>query len=194
MILLNALKDTPLYRSLAEGFGKRYTSADSEATACFHDLKVPSYVEQVLNIGCGTGRNFRPYNFLYNLWGIDVVPYHRIKWVAAFSNLRYEQLSVEQLTKVLNGDDIDLSKTLIISDCALMHVSEADQLRFYLEAKKCGCRNFIFREPSPYDVKHPYRNFKLPLDEFKQDRHSNDRLAVYAHLDYEDYDQATDAA
>jgi SAM-dependent methyltransferase len=184
MILLNAFKDTPLYRSLTEGLGKRYKDADSEAAACFHDLKVPSYVKQVLNIGCGAGRNFRPYNFLYKLWGIDVVPYQRVKWVAPFSNLRYEQLSVEQLTKILNRDDIDLSKTLIISDCVLMHVPEADQLRFYLEAKKCGCRNFIFREPSPDDVKHPYRNFKLPLDEFTQHRPMNDRTAVYAHLEY----------
>jgi hypothetical protein len=184
MIFLNALKDTPLYRSLTEGLGNWYKRADAEAAACFHNLKVPSYVNQVLNIGCGTGRNFRPYNFLYELWGIDVVPYHRIKWVAPFSNLRYEQLSVEQLTKIFNKDDIDLSQTLIISDCTLMHVSEADQLRFYLEAKKCGCQNFIFREPSPDDVRHPYRNFKLPLDEFKQHRHPNDRTAVYAHLEH----------
>jgi hypothetical protein len=184
MIILNAFKDTPLYRSLTDGFGKWYKGADSAASACFHDLKVPSYISQVLNIGCGTGRNFRPYNFLYHLWGIDIVPYNRIKWVAPFSNLRYEQLSVGQLTKILNKDDIDLSKTLIISDRALMHVSEADQLRFYLEAKKCGCRNFIFREPSPDDVKHPYRHFKLPLDEFKQHRHPTDRTAVYTHLEY----------
>ena len=184
MIILNAFKDTPLYRSLTDGLGKWYKGGDSQASACFHDLKVPSYITQVLNIGCGTGRNFRPYNFLYHLWGIDVVPYNRIKWVAPFSNLRYEQLSVGQLTKILNKDDIDLSKTLIISDRALMHASEADQLRFYLEAKKCGCRNFIFREPSPDDAKHPYRHFELPLDEFKQHRHPNERTAVYTHLEY----------
>jgi hypothetical protein len=184
MILLNAFKDTPLYRSLTEGLGKWYKGEGAEAAACFHNLKVPSYVKQVLNVGCGTGRNFRPYNFLYELWGIDVIPYHRIKWVAPFSNLRYEQLSVERFTKILNEDDIGLSKTLIISDCVLMHVSEADQLRFYLEAKKRGCRNFIFREPAPDDVRHPYRNFKLPLDEFKRHRHPNDSTAVYAHLEY----------
>jgi SAM-dependent methyltransferase len=184
MIFLNALKDTQLYRSLTEGLGKWYKLADSEASPCFHDFKVPSYVKQVLNVGCGTGRNFRPYNFLYRLWGVDIVPYHRINWVAPFSNLRYEQLSVEQLTKILNKDNVDLSETLIISDCVLMHVSEADQLRFYLETKKSGCRNFIFREPSPHDVRHPYRNFKLPLDEFKQHSHPNDHMAVYAHLEY----------
>ena len=184
MILLNALKDTSLYRSLTDGLGKWYNGADAEAAACFHDLKVPSYVKQILNVGCGTGRNLRPYNFLYNLWGIDIVPYNRIKWVAPFSNLRYEQLSVQQLTKIMNKDDIDLSKTLIISDHVLMHVSEADQLRFHLEAKKCGCRNFIFREPSPDDVKHPYRHLKLPLDEFKEHRHPHDRAAVYIHLEY----------
>jgi len=183
MILLNAFKDTQLYRSLTEGLGKWHKVADSEASPCFHDFKVPSYVKQVLNVGCGTGRNFRPYNFLYNLWGIDIVPYHRIKWIAPFSNLRYEQLSVEQLTKILNTDNVDLSETLIISDCVLMHVSEADQLRFYLEAKKSGCRNFIFREPSPHDLRNPYRNFKLPLDEFKQHRHPSDHIAVYVYLD-----------
>jgi hypothetical protein len=31
--------------------GKRYKGADFEAATCFHDLKVPSYVKQVLNIG-----------------------------------------------------------------------------------------------------------------------------------------------
>jgi hypothetical protein len=184
MIFLNALRDTQLYRSLTEGLGKWYKDTDSEAARCFHDLNVPSYIKQILNIGCGAGKNFRPYNFLYRLWGIDVVPYHHIKWVAPFSNLRYEQLSVEQLTKVLNKDAIDLSETLVISDCVLMHASEADQLRFYIEAKKSGCRNFIFREPSPYDVKHPYRHFKLPLDEFKQHRQPSDLTAVYAHLEY----------
>jgi len=135
MILLNAFKDTQLYRSLTEGLGKWYRDADSEAARCFHDLKAPSYVKQILNIGCGAGKNFRPYNFLYRLWGIDVVPYHRIKWIAPFSNLRYEQLSVEQLTKILNKDDVDLSETLIISDCVLMHVSEADQYVSILRPK-----------------------------------------------------------
>jgi hypothetical protein len=184
MILLSVFKSAQLHRTLSKGVGKRYKGAESEAATCFHDLRVPSYVEQVLNIGCGAGRNFRPYNFLYRLWGVDVVPYHRIKWVAPFSNLSYEQLSVEQLTEILHNDDIDLSKTLIISDCVLMRVSEADQFRFYLEARKCGCRNFIFREPSPYNVKPSHRSFKLPLDEFAQPRYPNDPTAVYAHLEY----------
>jgi len=182
MILLSVFKSAWFHRTLSKGVGKRYKSADFEAATCFHDLRVPSCVKQVLNIGCGAGRNFRPYNFLYKLWGVDVVPYHRIKWVAPFSNLNYEQLSVEQLTEILHNDDIDLSKTLIISDCVLMHESETDQLRFYFEARKCGCRNFIFREPPPY--KHPHRCFKLPLDEFTQPHYPNDTMTVYAHLEY----------
>jgi hypothetical protein len=136
MNFLSVFKSPWRHRTLSKGVGKPYKDADSEAATCFHDLRVPSRVEQVLNIGCGAGRNFRPYNFLYTLWGVDVVPYHRIKWVAPFSNLNYEQLSVEQLTEILHNDDIDLSKTLIISDCVLMHVSEADQLRFYFEARR----------------------------------------------------------
>ena len=71
---------------------------------CLVGLKIPNYVDTVLELGCGNGRNFLAYEGK-KLWAIDLVTKERINWIKAFDNFRYEQLSVEGLTRRLEKHD-----------------------------------------------------------------------------------------
>ena len=103
-------------------------------------LRCPSYIDEILDLGCGAGRNFIPFDGKLKLWSIDIVPNERIKWVRPFKNLTYEHLTVEQLTRRLESASRDMSKTFVFSSGTLMHVSARYQRRFYEGCKKNRCK------------------------------------------------------
>jgi hypothetical protein len=125
------------------------------------EIEFPKYIDRFLDIGCASGRNFIPFDGKLRLWGMDIVDASRIKWVRPFTDLTYEKSSVEQFTRRLEKEPIDLSKTLIFTFGTLMYVSARNQLRFFEACKRRGCKNFIFIEYSPDSKKHSVQNFKL---------------------------------
>lgn len=131
-----------------------------------YDLQLPANVDEILDLGRCAGRNFIPFDGKLKLWGIDIVPYERIKWVRPFKNLTYEHLTVEQLTRKLERTPRDMSKTFVFSSGTLMYVSRRYQQRFYEVCKKNGCKNFIFQEYPTTSTKHSVENFKLPPEWF----------------------------
>src|SRR3989344_4688952 len=86
-------------------------------------LTLPAHINTILDVGCASGRSFIPFDGKLNLWGIDIVPYNRIKWVQSFSNLTYEQIIVEKLTERFERREIDLSHTFIFACGTLMYIS-----------------------------------------------------------------------
>ena len=133
---------------------------------CLVQLKIPSYIDTVLDLGCGNGRNLLAYEGK-KLWAIDLVPKERINWIKKFDNFHYEQISVEGLAQRLEKHPIDLSKTLIISFGTMMMVPKKWQYRLYEVCQRCGCKNFIFQDFEPGSSRHPDHHLKLPLDQFK---------------------------
>ena len=143
------------------------TGLSSTPEICLTKLPIPDYIDTFLDLGCSTGRNMQPFEGKMRLWGIDIVPKERIRWVKPLENLYYEQLTVEQLTRRLEKHPIDMSKTLVFSSGTMMLVSRRYQHRFFDVCKRCGCRNFIFQDYEPGNVKHPFLHLKLPLDQFE---------------------------
>lgn len=127
-----------------------------------YDIHLPDYIDEILDLGCGAGRNFIPFDSRLKLWGKDIVPEDRIKWVKPFTNITYEHLNVEQLTRRLERTPRDMSKTFVFSSGTLMYVSKRYQRRFYESCKKNGCKNFLFHEYPSTSTKHSVENFKLP--------------------------------
>lgn len=128
--------------------------------------KVPKHVTTFLNLGCGAGREFQTFEGKMKLWGMDIVPESRIRWVKKFKDLTYEECSVEQLTKRLLRGEHDLKDTLVYTGQVLMYVSPENQRRFYNACLKSGCRNFILQEYPPGNKKHPFSTFQLPAEDF----------------------------
>ena len=132
---------------------------------CLQQLQLPVYVDTILDVGCASGRNFIPFNGKLKLWGVDIVPFERIKWVQPFVDLTYENGGLENLTKRLEGEPVDLSRTLIFTAGTMAYCSEEWQKRFYAICQKRGAKNFIFLEYPPQE-RYPNKNFKLPQSEF----------------------------
>ena len=156
-----------------ERWGNYYDASDSTLHVperCLVELapKIPVHVTRFLNIGCGAGRDFIPFDGKFNLWGIDIVPESRIRWVRPFKNLRYEHMRAEDLTKKLERGEEDLSHTLVYTCGTLMYLSREYQQRFLNACRKCGCTNFIFEE-FPLDSKiSPDQKLHIPLEGFSK--------------------------
>lgn len=130
------------------------------------EIDIPAKVDTFMDVGCGAGRNMVPFNGKLKLWGVDIVPFRDIRWVAQFTNFSYWKLSIQELTAVLLEDKLDLSKTLVYTGCVLMYIPKADQEAFVNALHASGCTNYIFHEPRPDSIKHPTQHFKLPQSQF----------------------------
>lgn len=115
---------------------------------------IPEYINNVLVIGCGSGKDFLTFDVNYYLFGIDISPAADIHWVKAFKDLTYKCLSVEDFTQELKRADVDMRDTLVISQGVLMYVAAEGQQEFYATCVLKGCKNFIFSEYSTYTMKH----------------------------------------
>ena len=115
---------------------------------------IPSYVKNVLVIGCASGKDFLTFDGKYSLFGIDISPGSEVHWIKKFNDLTYKCLSVEDLTRAMKNADVDMRDTLVISQGVLMYVSAADQQEFYTTCVSKNCKNFIFTEYSTYTTKH----------------------------------------
>ena len=154
---------------LKERWNTYYDGVVKVPERCLEELKprIPDHIDTFLNLGCGAGREFQTFDGEMKLWGIDIVPPSRIRWVKPFKNLTYEQCSVEELTKRLERREHDLTHTLIYSSGVLMYVSPEGQKRFYDACLASGCRNFIFQEYAPGNTKHPFNTFEIPQRDFE---------------------------
>ncbi len=163
-------------------FATWYDGSWNQPEDCLINLapRLPSYLKEIIDLGCGSGRNFIPFNGKLNLVGLDICEESRIKWVQNFQNLKYKRLSVEQFTEYLETTDEDLSKSLIFSSGTLMYVSSEYQKRFYEICLKRGCRNFIFNE---YPISsQKYERFKLPSDTFELKTYRIGNKVPVAHI------------
>ncbi len=124
------------------------------------DLKLPPHIDTILNLGCGAGRDFIPFDGTLKLWGLDIVPFERIKWVRPFKNLTYTHQYIEDFTKDLERGKYDLTHTFIYACGTLMYVSKEDSERFFAACKKAGATIFLFRE-FPKGSYAPDQDFKL---------------------------------
>ncbi|MEN9561310.1 MAG: Methyltransferase domain [Candidatus Parcubacteria bacterium] len=115
---------------------------------CLVELKphIPSHIDTILNLGCGAGRDFIPFDGELKLWGLDIVPFERIKWLRSFKNFTYTQAYLEDFTKELEAGKYDLSHVLVYSHGTLMYLTKRDQERFFQACKKSGATVFIFSE------------------------------------------------
>jgi SAM-dependent methyltransferase len=153
-------------RGKAKAWDGRPPFDKPEASLADLALLFPSYITTVLDVGCAAGRFFLPLNGKYRLWGIDIVPFERMKWLAPFETLTYEQKTLQQLTVELEQGKHDLTHTLVHTHAVLGLASGRWQRRFYAACKKSGCKNFYFEE-YPYTPQYaPKENFKLPENEF----------------------------
>lgn len=156
-----------------ERWGNYYDGIDPDLRIpekCLMTLPIPHYVNSFLNVGCGSGRDFLPFNGSKKLIGIDIVPEKRIRWVQEFKNLTYYHIKLEAYTRKLEKEKPDMSKWLVYSSVTLMYVSQKEQERFYAICKQNGCKNYIFQEYAPNDSPYRENYFKLNENLFSQRR------------------------
>jgi hypothetical protein len=117
---------------------------------------LPSYIDQIVMLGCASGRDFIPFNNKYKLIGFDIAPYEEIVWVEDFKNLEYHECSIKDFIDYSKSNNIliDLSKTLIYSSVTMMYESSEIQNLFFQELINRDCRNFIFSE---YLINQPHQ-------------------------------------
>jgi SAM-dependent methyltransferase len=129
-------------------------------------LKLPGYIDTILDVGCGAGRNLIPFDGKYRLWGTDVAPFRRMKWLRNFQNFSYERISLQKLGRRFWKGNTDLSRTLVFTHGTLMCVSEREQYRFFGACIAAGCRNFVFHE-YPREFGHSVGTLKISPAFFK---------------------------
>jgi SAM-dependent methyltransferase len=155
-----------LYERFIVRFESNYDNPSDIPEDCLLKLPIPSYIDTILDVGCGNGRNLVPFDGKLKLWATDIVPRERIAFVRDFKNFTYEQCSVEELAKRFETQSIDLSKTLVFASGTLMYVKGAYQNRFFEACKNNRCKNFIFQDYEPGNPKHPFEYFKIPTEIF----------------------------
>jgi hypothetical protein len=142
---------------------------------------VAPHVDTIMEIGCGSGHNFIPFQNSHKLVGYDLVPVDRINWQCNTINLTYHKRSGEELAGFLATTKPNLSHTLFISSAVMMYISTRSQLALYAALLGCGCRNFIFIEPPADHIEYGTRLanlcFHLPLKDFQQHPVAHGRVA-----------------
>jgi len=178
---------------LKERWNTYYDGVVKEPERCLVELspKISKHITTFLNLGCGAGREFQTFDGRMKLWGIDIVPESRIRWIKKFKNLTYEQCTVEELTKRLERGEHDLTNTLVYSSGVLMYVSPENQKRFYAACLKSGCRNLILQEYPPGNKKHPFNTFQIPTEDFAvmpfREHKGENQPVAYVRLEKEAY-------
>jgi hypothetical protein len=131
---------------------------------------LPAHIDQVLIIGCASGRDFIPFQNTHKLWGVDLVPFERINWRCETSRLRYDQCRAEELPALIEREN--LADTLVYSSGTMMYLSARHQRRLYQALQARGCRNFIFQEPPhwhpEFGAKAANLCLQLPYEELRQ--------------------------
>jgi len=183
--MLAQLKDSLVSERWGNYYDASYASLH-EPEKCLHELapEIPSHVTRFLNVGCGSGRDFIPFDGKLDLWGIDIVPFERIRWVRNFKNLRYERMKIQELTEILERGGEDLTHTLVYAQGTLMYLNQKEQQRFVDACKKRGCTNFIFQEFSPESKISPEEKLRINTDGFSKHlfRREAEELPTYVSL------------
>ena len=130
-----------------------------------YDIKkrLPSYITQIINVGCASGRDFIPFNGEYKLIGVDIAPYDQIKWVDKFENLTYYQCYIKDFSS-LNVLQ-DLSTSFVYTQNSMMYETEEGQIDFYRTVLERGCKNMLFHEHHSFDFNR--EGFKLDPEDFQ---------------------------
>jgi hypothetical protein len=115
---------------------------------------LPKNINTIINFGCASGRDFKPFNNKYKLIGFDIAPFDEIVWVDKFENLEYHECSIKDFTEYANNILLDLSNCLIYTQGTMMYESKETQENFFIELLKRGCKNFIFNE---YLISQPHQ-------------------------------------
>lgn len=124
---------------------------------------IPEYVDTVLDVGCGAGRNFLPFKEGYKTWGVDGADIKN--WICRPDV--FQVCSMQEFTKRLECGQYDLSTTYVHTHSLLTHVSEYWQRRFFLAIVAAGCKNVHFEE-YPRSERSPLEHFKLDENTFNK--------------------------
>ena len=139
---------------------------------------IPSYVDSVYQFGCASGRDFLPFEGRMKLYGFDIFPSDKIRWIKNFDGLTYHPCCIEDFKSFVDEhlEFKDMSKSLVYTQGTLMYVKAQQQNDFFQFCRYLGCKNFIFNEYTEQEfrahVKKPtlknnglYAQFDRP-DEF----------------------------
>ena len=167
--MLARLKDSLVSERWGNYYDASYASLH-EPEKCLLELvtEIPSHVTRFLNVGCGAGRDFIPFDGKLDLWGIDIVPLDRIRWVRDFKRLRYERMKAQELTAILEQGGEDLTHTLVYTQGTLMYLNQEEQRRFVDACKKRGCTNFIIQEFSVDSKISPKDKLQISTEGFSK--------------------------
>jgi len=107
---------------------------------------IPEYVDTVLEIGCGNGRNLIPFKDK-KLIACDLAPEEDVNWAHPFEDIIYVRSLVQEVLVEGSADiPINMSSALVISFGIMMYLTKEEQEQFYQGCLARGCKNFIFRE------------------------------------------------
>lgn len=120
---------------------------------------LPNNIKTIINFGCASGRDFIPFQDVFNCVGFDIAPAEAITWVCKTDNLTYYECSVEDFLLNIDGFEFDWTNTLVYTQGTLMYVSHENQNIFVETLLKKGCKNIILQEYEPGNSNtNPYLN------------------------------------
>jgi len=125
---------------------------------------IPSYIKNILNFGCSSGRDFIPFQGRgLDFHGFDICPDNVINWICDTERLTYYCCNIQDFP-IYHGKsiDIDLSKSFVYTSGTMMYVDTTNQNKFIDYLIEHGCKNMCFQEYAPPKA---YENGSLYLNE-----------------------------
>lgn len=110
------------------------------------EIEIPDYVDTVIDIGCGNGRNLAFFENKYKLIGLDIHPAGSIVWVRPLNNMEYHECSYQDLPTY--SVKFPLSTSLITTFGSFMYLTKQEQQTFFDYIRLNGCKNALFYEYS----------------------------------------------